>query len=104
MGSQILLPMESERVNVIDDDTKKMKKQKMLGQDDNDTIKKTKSEKKDVRSGLDKIEEFVANNFIEHTISSHLKEMDKKRRVRVYEKNTKRDDGYDALMDGAVPK
>merc|ERR1712130_1069155 len=89
--SQILLPVESERVNVIDD-KKQKQKQKLLGKDD--AMKKTKSEKnikekKDVRSGLDNIEEFVASNFIEHTISSHLKEMDKKRRIRVYEKDPK---------------
>ena len=65
---------------------------------------------KDFKSGLDKMEEFVSENFVDETISDHLKQMEKRRRLKVYEipevtRNEKSSvsSSYDSLLDGAVP-
>ena len=63
-------------------------------------------ELKHSKSGLQKMEEYVSNNFIEQTVSSHIKQLEKTRRMRVYEKASDKKQSsmsFDPLFDGAVP-
>lgn len=89
---------------------------KMLGNDDTKLLTefeegarekgKREMELKYSKSGLQKMEEFVADNFIEQTVSSHIKQLEKSRRIRVFEKPDERKHdsmSRDPLFDGAVP-
>eukprot|EP01084_Bolivina_argentea_P021042 39083_1 len=93
--NQILLPIDKEIVAI---DDGKMK--------DNDSDKYDKIVRDVDKSGLDKMEEFVADNFMETTMNDHMKKMNKARkRIKPYERMDEMDDNvYDPLLDGAVPE
>ena len=109
--NQFLLPMDQEQdIRMLEDgnDTKLLSESDGLMEMERGMREKGKKEMeiKYSKSGLQKMEEYVADNFIKQTVSSHIKQLEKSRRLRVFEKSSessKNSMSYDTLIDGAVP-
>ncbi len=109
--NQLLLPFEGQNDLNMVDDGKKNKKQKLLTEKSEKEYEqelyvksKKQMELKYDKSGLDKMQEFVADNFIEQTVSNHVKEIQNRRKIKAYEQpNKSKKSKYDPLLDGAVP-
>ena len=108
--SQLLLPFEAK------DEGKMLenKNEPRLLTGETNKEMKMRFDKEDnykYKSGLDKMEQFVNDNFVNETISDHLKQMEKGKKLKVYQIPTKVIDdhkssvpsSYDSLLDGAVP-
>mmetsp|Transcript_7987 Transcript_7987/g.12331 ORF Transcript_7987/g.12331 Transcript_7987/m.12331 type:complete len:606 (+) Transcript_7987:74-1891(+) len=58
------------------------------------------------KSGYEKMEKFVADNFIQQTIATHIKQQQQQRsNIKVYQKRAKQTEkqSMNSLLDGAVP-
>ena len=109
--NQFLLPMDQEQdMRMLDSgrDTTMLTESGGLTEMERGMKEKGKKEMemKYSKSGLQKMEEYVADNFIRQTVSSHIKQLEKSRRIRVFEKASegqKNSISHDTLFDGAVP-
>ena len=99
--AQILLPTQIQtEQGMIDNDETSLK---LLN---DDQVKYTESKKEtEVKSALNSMEQFVSDNFVQQTISNHVENMKKRRKVKSNQAigTSLKSEKFDPFMDGAVP-